>query len=285
LQRRVCRAEDVVTDIVPMVESKATQKQIELVTEIAPDLPDVFMDAGKANRALVNLAINAIKFSPQGAKIVLFARATSDGDVELGVRDHGPGLTPEEVQQIFERFHQSTHGLLATAKGFGLGLSIVKEMVSLNLGSVQVDSTPGEGSTFSFLLPGGRRERIVSRFLEVAREEAEDEQVLTALTFTPTEGAEKLASVERFLLSTCRPMDLILPSADGASVVAIGLTRAPENGEGWVNRLTAVAEENPEAAADVDELDCDVLGEWPVEKFDQAQPVLTEAMAEPAAGV
>jgi PAS domain S-box-containing protein len=286
LQRRVCRAEDVVTDIVPMVESKATQKQIELVTEIAPDLPDVFMDAGKANRALVNLAINAIKFSPQGAKIVLFARATSDGDVELGVRDHGPGLTPEEVQQIFERFHQSTHGLLATAKGFGLGLSIVKEMVSLNLGSVQVESTPGEGSTFSFLIPAADRARIVSRFLQVAREEAEDEHRLTALSFSLSEDeVEKLPAVEQFLLGTCRPMDLILPCSDGRSVLAVGVTRNPENGEGWVSRLTAVAEETPDAAADVEELDCDVLGEWPVEKFDQAESLLRESIAEPVAGV
>ncbi|MFP4139790.1 MAG: ATP-binding protein [Phycisphaerae bacterium] len=287
IERRVCRAEDVVAAILPMAQSKADAKKIRLVSDIAPDLPEAFMDATKANRALVNLAINAIKFSPQEAEIVLFARASDEGDIELGVRDHGPGLSEEEVTQIFQRFRQATHGLLTTAKGFGLGLSIVKEMVALNLGSVRVDSTPGEGSTFSFVVPAARRERIAGRFIRMARDECEDEQVLTALKFTLPEHVEgdRRTSVEQFLLGTCRPMDLILPSADGKSVVAVGLTRAPDTGEGWVTRLATVAEETPDAAGDVDELDCDVLGEWPPDRFDEPEALLAEIIAHPTVRV
>jgi hypothetical protein len=271
LDRRVHEPREVISGIWSVTESKARSKNVRVVSEIAPDLPRVYIDLSKANRALVNLAINAIKFSRQESQIVLFARPTENGNVELGVRDRGPGLSEDEVRGLFERFHQTSHGLLSTVKGFGLGLSIVKEMVSLNFGGVNVQSTVGEGSTFSFVVPAARMENIVPPFLKGTAEECEDEQVLTVLCCRAEEG-ECSEAVRAFLLETCRPMDLVLSGSEPGTVIAAGLTHEPETAEGWTTRL-----EEANDAARADEhletpptIDFDVVAEFKRADFSAA---------------
>ncbi|MFP4053959.1 MAG: ATP-binding protein [Phycisphaerae bacterium] len=282
LERRVHHPREVISGIWSITESKARFKNVRVVSEIAPDLPEVYIDLPKANRALVNLAINAIKFSRQESQIVLFARSTEDGNVELGVRDHGPGLTEEEVRGLFDRFHQTSHGLLSTVKGFGLGLSIVKEMVSLNFGGVDVQSTVGEGSTFSFVVPAAGVTHIVPRFLGVTAEECEDEQVLTVLCCRGGEDACS-ESVRAFLLETCRPMDLVLRGSEEGTVIAAGLTREPETAEGWITRL-----EEANDAARADEtletppmIDFDVVAEFKRADFPTAANRLRQLTLDP----
>ena len=80
--------------------------------------------------------------------------------------DIGPGIAAENLQTIFERFKQVGGGVRASAKGFGLGLNIAKELVHLNFGDISVESELGKGSTFSFTIPHSDRETLLRRYLD-----------------------------------------------------------------------------------------------------------------------
>jgi signal transduction histidine kinase len=95
---------------------------------------------------------NAIKFSPPGAGVTLsFARTPTT--VSVAVRDEGPGLSPEDMDKLFEPFDRLGPGATAGESSHGLGLSIAHEIVRLHGGSLCVDSQPGLGSTFTAELP------------------------------------------------------------------------------------------------------------------------------------
>jgi len=112
------------------------------------------VDTDKIGQVLLNLLSNAYKYSPRGGAICVSIEAQREGDrteVGLRVRDHGLGLTPEQQECIFERFYRAdTSG---TIPGTGLGLSLVKEIVELHQGRMQVRSTPGEGTEMTCWLP------------------------------------------------------------------------------------------------------------------------------------
>src|SRR5262249_39732878 len=125
-------------------------------------------DLPKATRILTNLAVNAVKVTPQGRPLRLWAQPSESGDVRVGVTDEGPGLSPEELKIIFDRFQQVGEPQVAGTKGFGLGLSIVKQLTWFNLGKVEVQSEKGKGSTFAFTLPAFDPTRIIACYLENA---------------------------------------------------------------------------------------------------------------------
>ena len=101
---------------------------------------------------LTNLLSNAIKFSPQGGRIEVTAEP-GDGEVRLGVRDHGEGIAPEDVPKLFKKFTQLDSSATRKAGGTGLGLVICKGIVEQHGGRIWVESARGEGSTFQFTLP------------------------------------------------------------------------------------------------------------------------------------
>jgi signal transduction histidine kinase len=106
-------------------------------------------DAALVRRVLTNLLSNAVKYSPEGSPIVVGARV--DGTAaRIEVTDRGVGLEPHEAEQVFEPFWRAANG---RAPGVGLGLSLVAQYVRAMGGQVEVDSTPGEGSTFAFTVP------------------------------------------------------------------------------------------------------------------------------------
>jgi hypothetical protein len=86
--------------------------------------------------------------------------------VRIGVSDDGPGIDAESLAHVFERFRQIGGSFRSGTKGFGLGLSIARELVHLNLGDIDVESNPGEGSTFSFTIPVADPPRLISRYLD-----------------------------------------------------------------------------------------------------------------------
>src|SRR5262249_2186742 len=113
-----------------------------------PNLPPLYSDPAKIKVVLKNLIGNAIKFTAQGV-IIVSARAAGDG-IEINVRDTGPGIARELLPVIFEPFRQAIgdhHG------GVGLGLYIVRRLLTELGGSVEVESVLGEGSTFRVWLP------------------------------------------------------------------------------------------------------------------------------------
>jgi two-component system sensor histidine kinase SenX3 len=119
---------------------------------IAPDLPPVRADSGAMVTAIVNLLDNARKYSGDAKHIALTVGARN-GSVCFAVRDNGIGISPRDTRRIFRRYVQvhSTHS--TSGGGVGLGLSIVKFIVSAHRGDVRVESAPGRGSTFTISLP------------------------------------------------------------------------------------------------------------------------------------
>jgi PAS domain S-box-containing protein len=123
-----------------------------LVVEMDADLPAVVCDGDRIARVVTNLVANAVKYSPDGGGIEVRVDAT-DGVASIQVRDHGIGIGPEEVGRLFERFSQADMSSTRSFGGLGLGLFIVSEITRAHGGSVDVESTPGEGSAFTVRIP------------------------------------------------------------------------------------------------------------------------------------
>jgi len=101
---------------------------------------------------VLNLLSNAVKFTPDGGRIAV--RATLDTDhVAVAVRDTGIGIALEDQEAVFEEFTQVGRDYTKKAEGTGLGLALTRRIVELHGGRIWLESTPGEGSTFTFTLP------------------------------------------------------------------------------------------------------------------------------------
>lgn len=109
-------------------------------------------DRGRVLQILSNLIGNAVKFTPRGGRVIVAARSHGS-DIHFCVEDTGPGIAAEHREKIFDRFFQASLGGTLPGKGLGLGLNIVKGLVSLHGGSVRVESEPGRGSRFHVRLP------------------------------------------------------------------------------------------------------------------------------------
>ena len=143
----------------PVVEQAAhslrtvlEQHRVHLDIVIAPDLPELMLDASRIAQVLTNLLSNAVKFSPAGGRIELSAESW-EGAVRIGVRDYGEGIGPHDLPKLFRKFSQIDSSATRKAGGTGLGLVICKGIVEQHGGKIWVESTAGEGSTFYFTLP------------------------------------------------------------------------------------------------------------------------------------
>lgn len=147
------------TELAPLIDDTVrtmraqTEPAHQVLNErIDPDLPLVNVEPGRIRQILVNLLTNAHEYCPEGASIAMTARAEGD-EVVLAVIDDGPGIPETQLEQIFERFTRGDAGLTQRVGGTGLGLAISKSLVELHGGRIEVDSTVGQGSTFSVRLP------------------------------------------------------------------------------------------------------------------------------------
>ena len=110
-------------------------------------------DADRLQQVLFNLVENAIKYGRSAGRVSIGAKARSESEVEIWVRNDGPGIPPESRERVFERFYRVDRARSAETGGTGLGLSIVKHIVQAHGGEVGVSSEPGKGTTFFFTLP------------------------------------------------------------------------------------------------------------------------------------
>lgn len=144
----------------------ATKKNIRLEFQLDDNLPPLKMDVEKMQEVMDNLLSNAIKFTPEGGTVRIEARLVRKKDRAPGsqealeashllvsVSDTGPGIPPEYQALIFEKFQGINTGQTAEGRGTGLGLSIASHIVKAHGGKIWVESTAGQGSTFSFCLP------------------------------------------------------------------------------------------------------------------------------------
>lgn len=132
-------------------KSPAATKQIALVDEV-PDLR-VRADADRLEQVLCNLVDNAIKYGRREGNIILSARQAGPQQIEVSVQDDGPGIPPEALERVFERFYRVDKARSREQGGTGLGLSIVKHIVQGHGGRVWAKSQLGHGATFYFTLP------------------------------------------------------------------------------------------------------------------------------------
>lgn len=130
----------------------AEEKDIELVETLPANLPMVEADRAKLRRILMNLLSNAVKFTKNGGRVEI--RAEQDGaSVRISVTDTGVGISPEDLDRLFDKYQQARSRATRGEKGTGLGLYITRQLVELHGGEIKVASQDGQGSTFSFTLP------------------------------------------------------------------------------------------------------------------------------------
>jgi two-component system phosphate regulon sensor histidine kinase PhoR len=132
-------------------KSRAKARKVRLINQ-TPELR-VRADGDRLEQLLCNLIDNAIKYGRSEGTVRVSARAVDSGYVELCVQDDGPGIPPEALERIFERFYRVDKARSREQGGTGLGLSIVKHIVQNHGGRVWAHSEPGQGAAFYFTLP------------------------------------------------------------------------------------------------------------------------------------
>jgi two-component sensor histidine kinase len=153
-------------NIVPLVkgivysfETSAGMRSIGLNVVVDQDEIEVYCDKDMVEKILSNLLSNAFKFTPEGGKVVVqisHPKSQIPNHVEISVSDTGIGIPPEQLDKVFDRFYQVDASQTREHEGSGIGLALVKELVELHHGTIQVESEVGVGTTFTVRLPLGR---------------------------------------------------------------------------------------------------------------------------------
>jgi signal transduction histidine kinase len=151
LDRHPVDLEEILNEAVETAQPAATAKNISLVVTGDP-LPDVPADRPQLLRVVDNLVANAVKFTPDGGTVLLAARHAGDTAV-FEVTDTGLGIPHAEQSDLFNRFFRGTNAIEKAIPGSGLGLAISRVIAEAHGGTIQLDSTPGVGSTFRLVLP------------------------------------------------------------------------------------------------------------------------------------
>jgi PAS domain S-box-containing protein len=143
-----------VQEFVDIFQAKAELKQIDLVFNVAADLPAAAaVEDRHVGQLLTNLLSNAIAYSPAGGRIVVSLDTAVSSFVTISISDTGYGIHPDDLPYVFDRFYRSATWSKSNVPGTGLGLAICQEIVRRYDGRIEVDSEPGAGTTFSVWLP------------------------------------------------------------------------------------------------------------------------------------
>lgn len=208
--------------ILSSLKPQADGKFIQLKMEIPEELPFVYGDREKVEQILTNLVGNAIKFTPEGGKISALAKPFEDEGnmVAISVKDSGIGIPEDQLDKIFEKFHQVEDSLRRSITGTGLGLAITKGLVEAHHGRIWVESEVEKGSTFTFTLPMSKGEKRDLRFrLTLDREFRRAQKNSSPLTLFLFEVMDERAGVKDSLLDPleekvrqclCRNSDITL---------------------------------------------------------------------------
>jgi signal transduction histidine kinase len=160
---------ETIEGVLGTVKPLATKKQVTVKSVLAADLPPAWADPPRLKQVLYNLLSNAIKFTPASGHVTVTARAVdlstsqvvdssrsignSQVFIEVAVADTGIGIAAKDLERIFEEFEQVAEPGRPRQEGTGLGLALVKRLVEMHGGRIRVASAPGQGSTFTFVIP------------------------------------------------------------------------------------------------------------------------------------
>ena len=154
VRREPHRVRDVLENALSVCTGKVAAKNISLELDCPDDL-QANVNGPLLEQALINLLDNAVKYSEPGQPVKV-SGAVHDGELAIAVEDQGCGIPEEHLDRIFERFYRVDKARSRKLGGTGLGLAIVKHIVQATGGEIRVTSTPGEGSTFTIVLPQPR---------------------------------------------------------------------------------------------------------------------------------
>jgi PAS domain S-box-containing protein len=313
-----------VEDVGAILSLQAAAKNLELIVNVGGDVPErVLGDPQRLRQCLINLVGNAIKFTPSG-EIVVDVSAAGERNgrslVRFEVRDTGIGIAPETLRTLFQPFVQADSSTTRHFGGTGLGLSIVRRLVEMMGGEIGVESEPGRGSVFWFLLPMQRVDvpaaariegaRRLGRRILVVDDNLTNRRVLAAQLARAGCEAELAASAAEALDLMHRAarderafdvalVDLQMPDIDGASfgqavrgdpVLAVTrvvlLTSADRQGD--LRRFAALGfagyltkpVRSRELLACLDRVLAHAADEWHM----QSQPIVTQNVLQPEPG-
>lgn len=148
LHRQRVDPAELVADAVAAFGPRARSAGVSLESRVTPDLPPIDVDPVRIGEVLANLLHNSVRHTLPGGSVVVAAERADAGRVRFAVEDTGPGIAPEDLPHVFDRFVKS-----ADSGGAGLGLAIAKSLVEAHGGEITAESRPGDGTTIRFVLP------------------------------------------------------------------------------------------------------------------------------------
>ena len=152
LQREPVEVAPLVAQVLSEIQVARPEAAVSLSEELPVDLPPVYADRERVHQVLFNLLDNAVRLTPGGGRVTVIA-SRHDGSVDVVVADTGPGISPEDLPRVFERFFRVDASRSRDDGGTGIGLAIARSVVEAHGGRIWAESEPGRGSTFTFELP------------------------------------------------------------------------------------------------------------------------------------
>lgn len=150
LRREPVQLDDLARDAVELYDAVADARQVRLEFVDTGEMPAIVADPTRVRQAIANVVDNAVKYTSAGGRVRVLARA-ANGGAEVQVADTGPGIAPEDQSRIWERLYRGDES--RSARGLGIGLSLVRAIIEAHGGRVAVESRPGQGATFTLWLP------------------------------------------------------------------------------------------------------------------------------------
>ncbi len=146
--------ENLITSTIRTVAAQAKERGLSFETHLGPNLPKVLVDSDQITQVFLNLVGNAVKYADAQTKIHISATPHQNGrNLVIAIRDEGPGIAPEHLARLTERFYRVDTARSRKMGGTGLGLAIVKHILLRHSSQLEIKSSVGEGTSFSFKLP------------------------------------------------------------------------------------------------------------------------------------
>ena len=169
---------ELTADLASAFRSAIERAGLQLIVECPPLPQPVFVDREMWEKIVLNLLSNAFKFTFEGS--IRVELAADESHAELRVRDSGTGIPPEDIDRIFDRFHRIDRSAGRTHEGSGIGLALVRELISIHGGTISASSVPGEGTAFTVRTPLGAAHLPAELVVDAAAEPAAAREAATA---------------------------------------------------------------------------------------------------------
>ena len=152
VEMQVLAVDEIIASCLSLIRHRARQSDVRLISEVQPGLT-LFADPRLLQQILLNLLTNAVKFTPRGGSVTISAGQGPDGAPRIAVSDTGIGIAAADIDRVLEPFVRLESAFCANVEGTGLGLPLVKSLVELHGGSLEIESRPDTGTTVSVLFP------------------------------------------------------------------------------------------------------------------------------------